>query len=145
MKFQSTVLQSGKSATGIPIPPEIIERLDAGKRPALHVTVNGYTYRTTVGFMDGQPMLSLSAENRENAGLQAGDMVEVTVEVATEPPTIEVPSDLTAALNQSGVIDAFEASAPSRRKEYVRQVTSAKTEETRQRRILKVVQQLAGG
>jgi hypothetical protein len=145
MKFQSTVLQSGKSATGIPIPPEIIERLDAGKRPALHVTVNGYTYRTTVGFMDGQPMLSLSAENRENAGLQAGDMVEVTVEVATEPPTIEVPSDLTAALNQAGVIDAFEASAPSRRKEYVRQVTSAKTEETRQRRILKVVQQLAGG
>ena len=120
MKFQSTVLQSGKTATGIPIPPEIIERLDAGKRPALHVTVNGYTYRTTVGFMDGQPMLSLSAENRENAGLQAGDMVEVTVEVATEPPTIEVPSDLTAALNQAGVIDAFEASAPSRRKEYVR-------------------------
>ena len=39
----------GKNATGIDVPPEILERLGAGKRPRLRVTINGHTYQSTVG------------------------------------------------------------------------------------------------
>ena len=51
VKFHATILQAGKTATGIEIPDEIIEKLGAGKRPPVRVTINGQTYRSTVAVM----------------------------------------------------------------------------------------------
>jgi hypothetical protein len=73
MKFHTTVMLGGKTATGLVIPEAVIETLGAGKRPKVSVTLNDYTYRTTVAPRNGQYLLSLSAENREAAGLVAGD------------------------------------------------------------------------
>jgi uncharacterized protein YdeI (YjbR/CyaY-like superfamily) len=56
---------------------------------------------------------------------------------------VEVPEDLAAALKAAGATAAYEASAPSMKKEYVRQVESAKAQETRERRIQKIVNTLA--
>jgi uncharacterized protein YdeI (YjbR/CyaY-like superfamily) len=88
----------------------------------------------------------LSAEHREAAGVQAGDQVQVTIELDLQPRTVEIPEDLAAALAKSpGAAAAFEALAPSMRKEAVRQVVSVKAEETRTRRIAGIVAKLSSG
>ncbi len=130
----------GKNATGIIVPTEIIESLGKAKRPAVKVTLNGYTYRTTVGGYGEIRMVPVSAEHREAAGLKAGDALEVTLELDTEPRIVTVPDDLAAALaEQPGAIQIFDGLAHSKRKEFVRQVEDAKTDETRQRRIAGIV------
>lgn len=85
MRFRATVKQSGKTATGIEVPPEVVEGLGSGKRPAVSVTIGGYTYRSTVASMGGVFMLPLSAEHRSGAGVSAGDEVDVDVELDTAP------------------------------------------------------------
>src|SRR5262245_5008345 len=100
--FTTTILQAeGLNATGLRIPPDIIAALGPQKRPKLKVTLNGYTYRSTVAVYSGDVFtLPLSQENREAAGVQAGDQVDVTLELDTEPRTVEVPEDLRAALSE---------------------------------------------
>ncbi len=88
-------------------------------------------------------MISLSAQNREAAGIEGGEAADVTVALDLEPRTVEIPEDLVAALNTANARAAFENSAPSMRKEYVRQVVEAKAQETRERRIKKIVEKLS--
>ena len=119
----------------------------AGQReePRVTVTLNGYTFRSTIQVYGGQSGLPFHAEDREAAGVEAGDEVEVTMALDLEPRTVEVPDDLAAALAETQDLrERFDALAYSKRKEFVRQVTSAKTQETRERRISKVVEQLKG-
>lgn len=144
--FTTSVTQAEDvNATGLPVPAEAVAALGTKKRPPVIVTLNGYTYRSTVAAYGDVFMLPLSAEHRKAAGVQAGDEVEVTLELDTAPRTVAVPEDLAAALEAQGATAAFDALAPSTRKEHVRQVETAKAEETRQRRIAKIVASLSGG
>ena len=43
MRFEATLLEGGKNATGIEVPGEVVEGLGAGKRPKVSVTINGFT------------------------------------------------------------------------------------------------------
>ena len=140
--YHTTILKTGKNTTGIPVPEEMIEKLDSGKRPRVRVTIRSYTYRSTVATMDGKFMISLSAKNRQAAGVQGGEAVDVTLALDLEPRTVEIPEDLKTALKDANVLDVFEKSAPSKKKEYVRQVVEAKKQETRERRIAKIVEML---
>lgn len=135
--------EPGRNVTGIVVPPRIVDELGKGKRPPVKITVAGYTYRSTIASMGGKFMIGLSKEHREAAGVAAGDEVEVRLELDTEPRTSTVPADLKAALVRARVLAAFEKSAPSRQKEFVRQVESAKAPETRARRIAKIVESLS--
>jgi len=143
--FVSSVWKAkGKEATGIPVPDEAVVSLGAGKRAPVKATVNGYAYSTTLAVMNGNSMLSLSAQHRNAAGLSAGDTVEVTLELDTQPRTVEIPADLAAALSENGVSERFDALSFSARKEHVRQVESAKARETRDRRITRIIERLHG-
>jgi uncharacterized protein YdeI (YjbR/CyaY-like superfamily) len=85
----------------------------------------------------------LSQERRAAAGVEAGDVVKVTLELDTAPRTVEVPADLAAALAaKPGARAAFDALSYTARKEHVRQVESAKAQDTRERRIAKFVASL---
>ena len=140
--FTTTIKMDGNN-TGIEVPPEVIAQLGTSKKPPVVVTVAGYTYRNTVAVMGGLFMISLSKANREAAGVKGGEKVEVTLELDTEPRTVEVPDDLAAALAaKPGARDAFDVSSPSKRKEFVRQIEDAKTQETRERRIAGIVAKL---
>ncbi|MBK7917886.1 MAG: DUF1905 domain-containing protein [Chloroflexi bacterium] len=142
--FKTVVTQEeNMNATGLPVPAEAVATLDSGKRPKVKVSLNDYTYRSTVAAYGEVFMLPLSKEHRDAAGVKAGDEVEVMLELDTEPRTVEVPDDLAMALEEGGVTAVFDALAPSKRKEHVRQVTSAKAEGTRQRRIAKIVTTLS--
>jgi hypothetical protein len=127
------------NATGISVPAEAIAVLGGKKKPPVIVTINGFTYRSTVAAYGDLYLIPLSQERRAAAGVAAGDVVEVTLELDTEPRTVEVPDDLAAALDEAGARAAFDALSYSARKEHVRQVESAKAQETRERRITKIV------
>ncbi|MFN8378732.1 MAG: YdeI/OmpD-associated family protein [Anaerolineae bacterium] len=128
------------NATGIPVPPEVVEALGSGKRPKVTVTLNGYTYRTSVAPYEGVYMLPLAAEHRNAAGVQPGQRIDVTLELDTEPRMVEVPDDLAAALAAvPGARERFDKLAYSHRKEHVRSVNDAKQPATRERRIVAVV------
>jgi hypothetical protein len=142
--FTTTVVQAeGKQATGLRVPPEVVATLGSHKKPPVKVTIADYTYRSTIAaYADNVFMLPLAAEHRETAGVKAGDEVEVTLELDQEPRTVEVPEDLASALEGAGLTAAFDRLSYSVRKEYVRQVESAKAQETRERRIASIVAKL---
>jgi antitoxin component of MazEF toxin-antitoxin module len=145
VRFQTTIQQDGNN-TGIEIPEEIVLGLGAGKRPPVVLTVNGYAYRNTVAVMGGAYMVGLSAAHREASGLAGGDAVEVDVELDTAPRTVEVPPDLAAALDADPAARAtFEGLSNSNKGWHVSQVTGAKTDDTRQRRIARSVAALSAG
>lgn len=136
MTFRATILQSGKTATGIEVPPDEIAALGGGKKPAVRATINGYSYRTSVGSMGGKSMLPISAEHRTAGGLAAGDEVEVTLELDTEPRVVSVPEDLAAALDADPAARAyFDKLSYSNKLRHVLAIEGAKTAETRSRRI----------
>jgi hypothetical protein len=143
-KFRTSILQAeGMNATGIVVPDEIVEKLGAGKKPKVAVTLKGYTYRSTVAVMGGKYMLPLAKEHRDAAGVKANDKVEVTLELDTAPREVEVPKDLAAALRKAGLTKDFAALAFTHRKEHVRAIEEAKAPETRLRRIEKAVAMVA--
>lgn len=80
MRFRATIQLNGKTATGIPVPAEVVASLGPSKRPAVRVTIGGHTYRSTVASMGGEFMLPISSENRMSAGVAAGDEVNVDLE-----------------------------------------------------------------
>jgi antitoxin component of MazEF toxin-antitoxin module len=146
MKFATTISQSDGNATGIVIPGEVIAALGAGRKPPVKVKVNGYAYRSTVATIDGRFMVGFSADHRAASGLKGGDPVEVEIELDTEPRVVEVPDDLQAALDANPAAKAtFDRLSNSLKGYHVYQVSSAKTDETRQRRIAKSVETLAAG
>jgi len=146
MRFRATVLLGGKTATGIPVPDDVVASLDGGKRAPVSVTIGGHTYRTTVAPMGGQFMIPLSAENRTAAGVAAGDEVDVGIELDTTPREVTVPDDLAAAVaGDAAARAAFDGLSYTHRKEWVRWVEEAKKAETRTARIAKTVESLHAG
>jgi hypothetical protein len=144
MRFESRVELGGKTATGIEVPTEVIEGLGSSKRPPVTVTVNGYTYRTTAVRMGGRFLVPLAAENREAAGVAAGDDVTVEIALDTSPREVDLPADLAAAMDDA-VRATYEGLSYTHRKEWVRWVEEAKKPETRASRIEKTVAGLRAG
>ncbi len=147
VQFSTTVVLGGKTATGLEVPEAIVTTLGAGKRPAVTVTLNDeYSYRSTIAPMSGSFWIPLAAEHREAASLAAGDTVNVTVELDTAPRTIEVPDDLAAAFTANPqAATMWQSLSYSDQRFHVLQLTGAKTDETRQRRLAKIIDTLNAG
>lgn len=145
--FTTTIFQvEGMDATAFYVPSEVIAALGSGKRPRVTVTLNGYTFRITVAPYGDAFIIGVNQAHRAAARVEAGDEVEVTLALDTQPRTVDVPADLAAALAaQPGARAAFDVLSYTKRKEMVRQVEEAKAPETRARRIARIVAQMAGG
>lgn len=139
MRIITTVEASGGTTTGLPIPEDVALAFGRGRKFPVRVTLGGHTYASSLGFYRGQFVISLSAANREAAGVSAGDEVEIEVEVDDAPRTVDVPADLASALGAAGARAAFDALSYSKQRSIVEPVAAAKAAETRQRRIEKVV------
>ncbi|WP_232667057.1 YdeI/OmpD-associated family protein [Pseudonocardia sp. TRM90224] len=139
MKFRATLQLNGRTATGFQVPPEVVDELGSGKRPAVVVTINdAHSYRSTVAVMSGAFMLGVSATNRAEAGVEAGDVIDVELQLDTAPREVSVPDDLAAALD-ADCRRAFDSLSYSNRQRHVLAVEGAKTAATRERRIAAVV------
>jgi len=119
---------------------------EGAKRFPVVATVNGYNWRTTVSRMRGEFLLGLNRAVRQEAGVEAGDTVEVELELDTAPREVEVPEALASALGEDAEARAaFDRMAYTHRKEYARWVEEAKRDETRQRRVAQALQMLREG
>ena len=146
IRFRATIELGGKTATGIPVPDEVVAALAAGRRPAVRVTVAAHTYRTTIASMGGRFMIPLSAEHRADAGVAAGDEVEVHIESDTAVRDVTLPSDVAEALCEDGSAQSFfESLAYTHRKEWIRWIEEAKKPDTRANRIETTVEALRAG
>lgn len=139
--FTTTLLSLGNNV-GIEVPEEIVLSFGAGKRVPVIVTIADYSYPSTTAVMGGKLLLPLAKEHREAIGVAGGEVHEVTLTHDTSSRETPVPDDLAEALGAADVRGVFDGLAPSKRKEHVRQVTSAKAEQTRARRIAKIVDSL---
>jgi len=146
MEFRTVIEQSGQSATGIPVPDEVVAGLGPGKRHAITVTINGHSYRSSVAPYRGKYMIALSADNRDRAGVAGGDVVDVTIELDDQPRTVQEPAVLTAALAADPAArTAFDGLSYSNQRRHVLAIDGAKTDATRQKRLDAVLAELRAG
>ncbi|ROP32800.1 uncharacterized protein DUF1905 [Couchioplanes caeruleus] len=140
------MLATGGSTTGFRVDDGVVAELGGGGRPKVVVSVDGHQWRGSIARMDGSYWLGVSAERRAQAGIAAGDVLEVDVELDTAVREVDVPEDLAAALEASPEAKAFWAGLSySNQNWHVLQVTGAKTAPTRERRIARSVAMLAEG
>jgi len=146
MKFRGTIELAGKTATGIEVPAAVVTKLGSSKKPAVRVTIKGYTYRSTIATMGGRFMLPISAQVREAAGVAARDKVDVDVDLDTAPRVVTVPPDFSRALTREPAAKRFfEGLNFSSKQRIVIAIEAAKAPETRERRIAKAVSSLREG
>ena len=146
MRFRTTLRQTGRTATGIEVPAEVVEALAAGKRPPVRVTINGVAYRSTIAVMGGVFMVGVNADHRAGAGIEGGDEIDVDIELDTSPRELIVPAALEAALDADPAARrTFDGLSFSNRSWHVLQVTGARTDETRERRIARSISALRDG
>jgi hypothetical protein len=146
MRFTATLLLEGKTATGIQVPPEVVTAMGTGKRPPVTVTINGYTYRSTIAAFGEIFMLPVAAEHRTAAGINAGDEITIDLELDEAPREVAAPDDFAAALDADPPARAtFDGLSNSNKKWHVLSIEGAKSLETRQRRIAKSVATLREG
>lgn len=145
--FRTTLEATGGTNVGIVVPEEVVVALDRGRRVPVSVTIDGgYTYAGSVASMGGRFLVSFNAETRAATGRGAGDEVEVRLEVDDAPRTVEVPPALREALDTDpAAVAAWEALSPGKQKAHALAVSSARTDDTRQRRVEKVLAALTGG
>jgi len=141
-----TVLHQQGNNVGIVVPDEIVPELGAGRRPLVKVTIDGrYSFVYTIAVMGGRNMIGFSAAHRAASGFRGGDEVEVVLELETAPREVEIPPQLAAALAADPVAAAaFDKLSFTFRKEHARAISEAKADETRQRRLDKILAGLRG-
>jgi hypothetical protein len=145
--FRATIRTEGKTATGFEVPEGVVERFGVGKRPAVKVTINGYTYRSTVAPFAGPVyMLPLAAEHRNAAGVAGGDEVEVTLELDSAPREVEVPPELAAALEADPKAKAFfDGLSYSNKRVFTLSVEGTSNPDTKARRVEKAISLMREG
>jgi hypothetical protein len=146
IRFTAQLEPRGPAAAVVLDDAQVAEVGEGARRFPVVATVNGYTWRTSVARMGGEFLVGLSREVRQNAGVEAGDEVEVALELDEAPREVEVPEVLAAALAADPEASAsFERMAFTHRKEYARWVTDAKKDVTRERRVQQAVEMIRAG
>lgn len=146
MKFRTAILAGGKNVTGIHVPDEVVAALGTSRKPAVTVTLNGYTYRNTIASMGGRFMVGVSADVRAKSGVKGGDTLDVEIELDTAPRVLEIPADFAAALAAEPAAQAaFMALSYSNKRRHNMPIEGAKAPETRAQRIGKSVESLKAG
>jgi bifunctional DNA-binding transcriptional regulator/antitoxin component of YhaV-PrlF toxin-antitoxin module len=139
--YKTTIIGHGNHAA-IEIPEVNLAKIGGNKRAPLKVTINNYTYQSTATGVDGKCMVVFPSRDRQASGVAAGDTVMITLELDSGYRQVDIPEELAQALQHSKLSDIFRDLTYSRRKEYCRLVADAKAEETRQRRIEKIIAEL---
>jgi hypothetical protein len=132
--FKTTIVREG-SMCFVPLtfdPKAVFGRV----RAPVKVTLNGYTYRSTIAAMGGPPCIPLRKSNREAAGLQGGETLEVRLDLDTAAREVAPPADFVKALKATpGAWQRWRELSYSHQREHVESIEGAKKPETRARRI----------
>ena len=146
IRLTATLVPRGPAAAVVLDDDHVATVGEGAKRFPVVATVNGYSWRTTITRMRGEFLLGLNRAVRQEARVEAGDTVEVTLDLETTPREVDVPDHLADALaNDSAALRAFDRLSYTHQKEYARWIAEAKREETRQRRVAQVLEMLRQG
>lgn len=138
VSFQLT-LDNGDGPIGITVPEEVMAQLGSAKRYPVVVTINGYTYRNSVSWYKGAFRIAFSADNQKASGVSKGDTVDVSLELDDAPRVLELPPEVSAALADAGVLEAFTALSYSKQRTLVEPWIAAKTDTTRDKNLQKIL------
>ena len=132
--FKATIIRNGSMCF---IPLNFDPRSLFGKvRAPVRVTLNGYTYRSTIAAMGGPPCIPLRRSHREAAGLEGGETIDVRVDLDTDKREIKPPADFVKALKAGAPAwERWRELSYSHQREYVEAIEAARKAETRARRI----------
>lgn len=131
-----------KNHASLAIPDEVLAELGTNRRAPLKITINGYTYQSTATAVDGECRVVFPQKDRDAAGAKADDIVEVTLELDAGVREVVMPIELVNALEDAKLTEVFDNLTYSKRKEFARQVAEAKAEETKTKRVAKVIEAL---
>jgi hypothetical protein len=135
--YKTTIVRDG-SMCYIPVPFDP-KPLFGKVRAPITVTLNGFTYRSTISAMGGPLCIPLRKSNREAAGLVGGETIEVRVALDTEKREVDPPADLVKALKASKAWLPWQELSFSHQREHVEYIAQAKKPETRSRRLERIV------
>jgi hypothetical protein len=136
--YTTTVLFFGNNAA-IEVPAANLVELGAGKRAPVIVELGGYSFQSTLGNMDGKTLIPFSKAHREAAGLKLEGPLLVKLTLDAGVRKVEMPPELASALKKENLLASFARMIYSKRKEFCRQVAEAKSPETKQRRVEKII------
>ena len=132
--FKTTIYRDG-SMCFIPLtfdPASVFGKI----RVPVKVTLNGYTFRSTIAAMGGPPCIPFRKSNREAAGLEGGETLDVRLDLDTEVRQVKPPADLVKALKAAAPAWArWQELSYSHQREHVEAIEGAKKPETRTKRI----------
>ena len=132
--FKATIVREGSMCF---IPLTFDPKAVFGKvRAPVKVTLNGYTYRSTIAAMGGPPCIPLRRSNREAAGLEGGETIAVRLDLDTESRTVKPPADFVKVLKATPrAWQRWSELSYSHQREYAEAIEGAKKPDTRARRI----------
>jgi bifunctional DNA-binding transcriptional regulator/antitoxin component of YhaV-PrlF toxin-antitoxin module len=149
-KFSATIQAvagpAGRGGACVFFPYDVEKEFGTKGQVPVKIKFDGVPYTgTMIKYGQPQHMLPLLKEIREKIGKGPGESVEVVVERDSSIRTVEVPDELARLLKKEKLLPVFEKLSYTHRKEYVRWITEAKKEETRQARLTKTITMLRDG
>lgn len=143
MDYTGVLESTGGNTAAFVIPDDLVESLNAGRRPKVTVTINGKVFRTSIAKMGGPYWLGISKARRDEADLTIGETYSLRIEADTGERTVELPSELAEAIaGDQSALAAWERLSFTDKNEIARSITTAKKPETRERRIAKAAESL---
>lgn len=139
LRFETALESSAGGAIKIPFD---VREIFGRARPPVLVTINGFTYRSTVATYGGEYYVPLKKANAAAAGVAAGQPTMVVVEPDEQPRDVAVPADLAAAIDEAGLREQWDRLSYSHQREHVEAIEGAKRPDTRARRVVKAVDML---
>ena len=137
--FKGTVQRHG-SPGFIELPFDPKEKFGKVRAP-VKVTLNGFTFRTTIAAMGGPPCIGIRTSYLAAAGLQGGERLDVRVDLDTDTREVTPPADLVKALKAAPPAwDRWRELSYTHQREHAEAVEQAKKPETRARRLAKAVE-----
>jgi hypothetical protein len=115
-------------------------------RAPVKVTLNQYSYRSTIASMGSVTCIPLRRSHREAAGLVGGEQIAVTIELDVEPREVDLPADLARALRSDMKrMKKWKSLSYTHRREMAQTIEIAKQPATRARRLASTIQSLHDG
>jgi hypothetical protein len=145
VKFTSSLQITEADNAGIQVPAEVVSALGGGNHPKVTLTLNGFTYRSSIAKMGDGFWIPVSKGRRAEGKLEISVPYEIDIELDTAPREVELPAELAAHFaSDAAAKAAWDAMSYSNRLRTVTPILNAKKPETRQKNVDKVIAQLRG-
>lgn len=147
LRFQAKI--QGREAgvvAAIAPPVDVIEYFGTRARLPIRGTINGFPFRSSLMPCGSARMMPVNQTLCRGAGVAPGDIVDVVMERDEEERTVEAPQELKKELAKSKKAqERWDGLAFTHKKEMANSILGAKQEETKKRRMAKVMQVLKTG